>query len=288
MVDINTVDVFSVSLGVIIMSWFFYHTQRGPFPPGPKGYPVIGNVFDIPSKREWETFTKWGKKYGEICSVRIFGQTLVILNSAKIANEMLDKKGPIYSDRPILQMAGNLVGWKNTLILLPYGDRFRRFRRWFHGIMGSRASVQQFSHIEELQTHKFLQRVLKNPVGLADHVRHTAGAIILHISHGYEVQEKNDPFVELADKATDQISRVVMPGAWLVDVLPILRFVPSWFPGAGFKRTAKEWASTLVDMVEYPHDFVKRSMATGVAPVSFTSSLLEGKEILPEEDFEIK
>ncbi|KAG6881030.1 hypothetical protein C0995_003306, partial [Termitomyces sp. Mi166 len=173
---------------------------------------------------------------------------------------MLDKKSPIYSDRPVLQMGGNLVGWRNTLVLLPYGDRFRRFRRLFHGIIGSRASMKQFSYIEELETQKFLRRVLAKPADLAEHVRHTAGAIILRISHGYEVKENNDPFVELADKATEQFSLATAPGAWLVDVLPILRHVPSWFPGAGFKRTAREWAATLAEMVDRPHNFVKRSM----------------------------
>jgi hypothetical protein len=26
-----------------------------------------------------------------------------------------------------------------------------------------------------------------------------------------------------------------------VNTLPILRYVPSWFPGAGWKRVAQEW-----------------------------------------------
>ncbi|KAG5716246.1 O-methylsterigmatocystin oxidoreductase [Termitomyces sp. T112] len=288
MIDINSIDVFCAFLGVYLLGKLFHRAQRGPLPPGPKGYPLIGNILDMPSKQEWATFAQWGERYGQICSITIFGQPIVILNSAKIANEMLDKKSPIYSDRPVLQMGGNLVGWRNTLVLLPYGDRFRRFRHLFHGIIGSRASMKQFHYIEELETHRFLRRVLANPVDLAEHVRHTAGAIILRISHGYEVKENNDPFVKLADQATYQFSLATTPGAWLVDVLPILRHVPSWFPGAGFKGIAKEWASTLVEMVDHPYNFVKHSMATGIAPVSFTSSLLEGKNVDLQEETDIK
>ncbi|KAG6840373.1 hypothetical protein H0H93_004671 [Arthromyces matolae] len=81
--------------------------------------------------------------------------------------------------------------------------------------------MKQFTHIEELETHKFLGRVLAKPTDLADHVRHTAGAIILRISHGYEVNEENDPLVALADKATVQFSLSTEPGAFLVDVVPI-------------------------------------------------------------------
>ena len=48
----------------------------------------------------------------------------------------------------------------------------------------------------------------------------TAGAIILRISHGYEVQENNDPFVALADKANSEFSIATSPGAFLVDMFP--------------------------------------------------------------------
>ncbi|KAG6919294.1 hypothetical protein DXG01_007426 [Tephrocybe rancida] len=283
MANINSIDVLCAVAGVFILGKLVRRSQRAPLPPGPKGYPLVGNVLDMPSKQEWVTFGQWREQY-----VTILGQPIIILNSARIANEMLDKKSPIYSDRPVLQMGGNLVGWKNTLVLLPYGDRFRRYRRLFHSIIGSRASMKKFTYIEELETRKFLRRVLAKPADLATHVRHTAGAIILRISHGYEVKETKDPFVELADRATEGFSAATAPGSFLVDVLPILRHVPAWFPGADFQRKAKEWGDILVDMVEQPHNFVKRQIAAGTAPVSFTSSLLDGKKVDPEEEFDIK
>ena len=39
-----------------------------------------------------------------------------------------------------------------------------------------------------------------------------------------------------------------VPGAFLVDALPILKYVPSWFPGAGFQRKAREWKQLTRDM----------------------------------------
>jgi hypothetical protein len=36
--------------------------------------------------------------------------------------------------------------------------------------------------------------------------------------------------------------------------------VPAWFPGAGFKRIAREWRGTLEEMVSAPHEFVKDQM----------------------------
>lgn len=34
------------------------------FPPGPKGFPVIGNALDMPKLNPWFTYTKWAKEYG--------------------------------------------------------------------------------------------------------------------------------------------------------------------------------------------------------------------------------
>uniref|UniRef100_A0A0W0G830 Putative OrdA protein n=1 Tax=Moniliophthora roreri TaxID=221103 RepID=A0A0W0G830_MONRR len=86
------------------MSFF----RRNPaLPPGPSPLPLLGNVFDMPSGQEWLTFAEWGRKYGGICSVTLMGQPMIIINSADIMAE-LDKKSAIYSDRPRLEMGGEL------------------------------------------------------------------------------------------------------------------------------------------------------------------------------------
>ncbi len=45
-----------------------------PFPPGPRGYPIIGSLFDFPTDKPWLTYEKWFKVYGEFC-VRLEEQT---------------------------------------------------------------------------------------------------------------------------------------------------------------------------------------------------------------------
>ncbi|KAJ7809130.1 hypothetical protein B0H14DRAFT_2201866, partial [Mycena olivaceomarginata] len=71
----------------------------------------------------------------------------------------------------------------------------------------------------------------------------------LRISHGYEVKEGVDPFVTWADMATEQFSLSTSLGGFLVNLISPLRRLPSWFPGAGFKITAKAWSETLHKMV---------------------------------------
>jgi hypothetical protein len=102
------------------------------------------------------------------------------------------------------------------------------------------------------------------------------------------LQGEHDPFVDLADKATEQFSLSTSPGAFLVDVMPFLKYVPTWVPGAGFQRIAKEWSATLKEMVDMPYNFTKQQMASGTAPPSFTSNLLDRGVLNADDEFNIK
>ena len=108
---------------------------------------------------------------GDILSITTLGQTVVILNSYQAAIDMLDKKSSVYSDRPVLQMSGELCGWKDSHILLPYGERFRRERKMYHRTIGTPNAIKQYLPIEEQETRRLMHMVLENPDDLADHIR---------------------------------------------------------------------------------------------------------------------
>lgn len=108
---------------------------------------------------------------GDIVSVTLLGQPMVILNSPKLAVEMLERKSSIYSDRPTFTMGGKLVGWDRTLVLLHYGSRFREYRRLFSQLIGSRKMVASYAQHMEAETSRFLARLLRQPDQLAKQVR---------------------------------------------------------------------------------------------------------------------
>jgi len=73
-----------------------------------------------------------------------------------------------------------------------------------------------------------------------------------------------------------------IPGAFLVDTFPILKYIPSWFPFAGFKRKAKIWARVAQATQEETFSATERDVAEGVHNTSFTANVLrdaESKEI---------
>ncbi|KIM61701.1 hypothetical protein SCLCIDRAFT_865585 [Scleroderma citrinum Foug A] len=219
---------------------------------------------------------------------------------------MLDKKSAKYSDRPIFPFVGDLLGCKHSLALLSYGDTFRETRKHFHRIIGTRAAVEEFSDVESMEIHKFLKRVLADPERLVNHLRLTVGAIVLRIAYGYQVNQENDPLINLVGEAVRIFSRAAAPGVFLVDSIPIrtcihgilctevislvVKYIPEWVPGAGFQRQAREWKAIMDQVTDVPYNFVKSQMEAGMALRSYTSVLLEGRmsNLSEEEVISIK
>ncbi|KAE9386598.1 hypothetical protein BT96DRAFT_1083904 [Gymnopus androsaceus JB14] len=60
-----------------------------------------------------------------------------------------------------------------------------------------------------------------------------------------------------------------------VDQIPILKYVSEWFPGASFKRKAREWNKLRVKLIDDPYLVTKARLAAGTATPSLTSLALE-------------
>ncbi|KAA1478838.1 hypothetical protein DENSPDRAFT_756420, partial [Dentipellis sp. KUC8613] len=116
-----------------------------PLPPGPKRKPVIGNLLDMPKDHEVASMlmmrTRYGMADSDILHVDVFGTYIVIVNSAKIANELFEKRSLLYSDSVTLTQHCSLkLEW--VLGVVPYGQKWRDVRKAFHEHYHPTATLQ--------------------------------------------------------------------------------------------------------------------------------------------------
>ena len=64
------------------------------------------------------------------------------------------------------------------------------------------------------------------------------GSTSISMMYSINVHPYNDPYIKIAEEAMEAIAELLVPGTFLVDIIPILKYIPEWFPGANFQRKA--------------------------------------------------
>jgi hypothetical protein len=110
---------------------------------------------------------------------------MVIVNSLKVTEDLLDARGTNFSDRPIIPVGGKLGGFDNALPLVHYGDRMRKERKLFHRLFGTQASVKEFAPLISTEVHKLLRNIVLNPDGLLDEITRCVDLWQMNVFAGY-------------------------------------------------------------------------------------------------------
>ncbi|RDX42204.1 hypothetical protein OH76DRAFT_1422648 [Lentinus brumalis] len=78
------------------------------------------------------------------------------------------------------------------------------------------------------------------------------------MSHRYQPSGHEDSLIKITDDVTKQAVVVAEPGAFLVDFFSSSDsvIVPSWFPGAGWKREGITYLANMNQMSMGPHQFL--------------------------------
>ncbi|KAJ1301800.1 hypothetical protein OPQ81_009028 [Rhizoctonia solani] len=228
----------------------------------------MASVLDEP-----RAYRDWGLELGsDIISVTIPGQVIIVLNSREAADELLNRRSSIYSDRPHIPMVSsdNLVGWGNNTGMVHYGERWRSQRKMTHEVLHRTASGERWPLVER-QSRLALQRILANPEGFSAEVRRMAGSTLLMAVYGYEVTSANDSLVKVVEDAVEGFSQAVIVSNYFVNTAPWLQYIPEWFPGATWKAKANAWRHQKDLMLHVPYEWTKSQMASGTAIQSMLS-----------------
>lgn len=121
---------------------------------------------------------------GDLVHVRVLGQSILIINSFTVADELLEKRSLNTSDRYLNTMAMLYVmffirglnmrlrnsrsGWRWALVFMSYGPEWRKHRRATHRAYYEAKSLDAFKPLLKLHTGNLLSRLLEDPHGWID------------------------------------------------------------------------------------------------------------------------
>lgn len=218
-------------LAFVISGLIFFLTQKTKskrlhLPPGPPGWPVVGNLFQV--ARSGKPFFQYvddlRAKYSPIFTLKMGTRTLIILSDAKLVHEALIEKGQLFATRPRENPTRNIFSSnKFTVNAALYGPVWRSLRRNMVQNMLSSNRIKEFRNVRDTAMEKFSNRLRAEAkandgvVSVLKNARFAVFCILLAMCFGLEMDEET---VEKMDQVMKNVLIVLDPR--IDDFLPIL------------------------------------------------------------------
>ncbi|TLD38345.1 cytochrome P450 [Venturia nashicola] len=234
MAVISLVIVFGV---LLVLGIWKKITRKSQIPaglkklPGPKGYPIIGSVPDVPDELGWIKFSDWGKEFGPIYQCNLAGTNHVWISSDQIAKDLLSKKGAIYSDRPhIPALIEDNRSSGQYLPLMSKNEHWTRQRKFANTIMRE-SEKNNFHHYPEIESIRLCAELMQDPSQYNHAHESFISRVTCRLAWGHS--EASD---ELKERARELLIGVSPTGS-IINKLPFLMSLPDWLsPAKAWER----------------------------------------------------
>ena len=93
--------------------------------PNHRGWPIVGNLFQVRRQRPDITFTEWAKELGPVFSAKVLHRQFTVLNSYDAIHEALVEKGNQFAGRPHKNFSAEIIsdGYKSIIQQMPTQTR---------------------------------------------------------------------------------------------------------------------------------------------------------------------
>ncbi|KAK7694473.1 hypothetical protein QCA50_001659 [Cerrena zonata] len=252
-------------------------SRKGNLPPGPKGVPFFGNLFQL-SKDAWVTFAEWGKQYGPLVYMSVAGHDMLILNNHKVNADLLEKRANIYSSRPRLVVASEILTGGMLIPFAAHDDTWRKMRRASHEGLNSNYA-RNYYPAQQKEAILLVQNVLKDCNHWDDELKRTACSMILGVVYDKPtIDSCHDTRVAYVNEFIARIVRAAFPGAHYAEYFTWMKYLPA--VAAKWKRDALDWYKKDTVYFGDMYEEVKDRIRSGDERHSFASSLIHDEKQL--------
>lgn len=277
---LSTVQLLLASASASSILWLLYTrflAKRSPYPlpPSPSGaLPFIGHLLLNPATNPEGKYIEWGRQLrSDVIYLNILGRPIVILNSVQAANDLMDKRGLNYADRPRFVLF-EMMGWGITLTFLRWGAMFRKHRKLMQNAF-SATNIKQFRFIQEQEARQAVRDMLMDPQRWEPLANKFATAVILRVGFGVGVEEEDHPYLKMAEKANTATTNGGTPASSLVDFFPLARFLPSWLACSSAMNHARASKPVIQQIHDVLFTATEKHIRDGNTKPSFLRTHLE-------------
>lgn len=210
----------AVLLGSLAVAVWFLVFRRGqhannkkrrPLPPGPRGWPVLGNLPQLGAKPH-HTLCALAREYGPLFRLRFGSAEVVVAASAEVAAQFLRTHDANFSNRPPNSGAEHVAYNYQDLVFAPYGARWRALRKLCALHLFSAKALDDLRSVREGEVALLVRELAASAsvvaLGQAANVcatntlaRATVGRRVFAVDGGEGAREFKDMVVELMQLA---------------------------------------------------------------------------------------
>ncbi|KAK1001531.1 hypothetical protein LTR54_008428 [Friedmanniomyces endolithicus] len=249
-----------------------WHKNKSSEPPGPALVPWLGRVHDLPVQYMWLKFKEWSDVYGPLYRTQMLGDYFIVVTDEKIAEDLLVKRGKVYSDRPQIRSLFDPKSTNGSMEYLPLmgkNEYWARQRKFTHAYLMEATNARYYGTLYH-EAKRWNARLLTDPDNFAFYLEDFASKVACQLVW-------DDPsYSEYCTKSAWGLLTQMSPAGPITNVLTPLWHLP--FPMNPWKIAERKrhdeqqawWMERLIG--------VREQMAKGQARTSFTRTYLEGEK----------
>ncbi|KAK8041117.1 cytochrome P450 [Apiospora phragmitis] len=140
---------------------------------------------------------QWAKQYGGIYTLKRFANTTFVISDAHLIKELLDRKSSLYSHRPV-SYVGQLIAHGDHLLLMQYGDDWRRIRKLIHQFFMEPRCEKDHIHLQNAEATQLMYDFMMAPEYHMEHPKRYSHSITSSLVFGIRTKSvHSEPMARL-------------------------------------------------------------------------------------------
>lgn len=105
-------------------------------------------------------------------------ENLIILQSAKVVKDLIDKRGSIYSSRPPLYVVQDLIADHDHPLFMAYGKQWQKLRKIMHSHFSADRCKNEHIAVQNAEAVEVLYSFLHHPQGWYEQIKRFSTSVV--------------------------------------------------------------------------------------------------------------